>query len=643
MPDRGDTLIAGSIVSLGIACTAFWSGAHLAAFLSGAAFGGRWARSPIAVIHLAQDHHDLGGAWDTNSSLTGSPVLYWVCTGFTLTLAAGVIVTAMLVWMRPTVGINRSKRLGLVPESRMATKAEMAPLLLKKPVDGRFSFGRVMGNIVATEDPDTQTARQIRNRKKTRVGDRTSVMVFGASRSGKTSNIVPGVLEWDHPAIISSVKADLMQDTLARRRQIGEVFLFDPFDVAPAVQGVTRVAWSPISCANTISGAIDAAQTLADAASAKDTTNAGYWTDRAVNLLWPILFTASIDNRSMRDVLRWLALQDGADPDSSEVMRILARAMAEGGSIGLQAALAYSAFEGWTKLDTKPRSEQNSTSQSLVSCWSDPYAAASSDPALVQIDMAKILSGRNTLYIVQPLGRGTQFAPLFGGLFGDLIRDQTYRIAQAAGGRARIGPVLALLDEAGNTPLRWLPQVASTCAGIGVQLVTIWQDRSQIESIYGVDTQSILNNHQTKLFFAGQSDQVTMDYASMLCGEEEVTSTSASADLNLGSGRRSESAAPVTKRLVPADLIRLMPTGTALLIHNTLPPVHLDGRRVSEEPQLHARERGEGPLPVPLVIDPQIEAAFGAGRADLPDRVVAYMASTQASSDTSFGAIADSW
>ena len=42
-----------------------------------------------------------------------------------------------------------------------------------------------------------------------------------------------------------------------------------------------------------------------------------------------------------------------------------------------------------------------------------------------------------------------------------------------------------MLDEAGNTPLRRLPEYASTLSGLGVQLVTIWQSKAQIETLYG--------------------------------------------------------------------------------------------------------------------------------------------------------------
>jgi type IV secretion system protein VirD4 len=42
-----------------------------------------------------------------------------------------------------------------------------------------------------------------------------------------------------------------------------------------------------------------------------------------------------------------------------------------------------------------------------------------------------------------------------------------------------------VVDEAGNMPLAWLPEVAATCAGIGILLVTIWQSKAQLDAAYG--------------------------------------------------------------------------------------------------------------------------------------------------------------
>ncbi|MFV0525053.1 MAG: type IV secretory system conjugative DNA transfer family protein [Acidimicrobiales bacterium] len=597
----GDEMWAGLLVAAGWLVTVWWVAARFAGWVSGAPLGAGWGDTPAGIAGSVAAPGDPGAAWGAPGAI--SPGVYWLVVAAGVGSGLVVVVAVWSWWPGSRAKVLRSRRLGVVPGAAMASRRACAPVRVRGPVEGRFLFGRIPGGFAATEDPGTQSARAVRGRAKSRVGDRTSVMIFGPTRSGKTATVVPGVIEWDLPAVVSSVKADLMLATLERRRQIGEVFLFDPFRVAGQVEGVQRVSWSPISCSSTVPGAIAAAKTLADAASIDDVTSGGFWADRGATLLWPMLFAAAVEDRSMSDVVRWLVTQDGTNPQTSEIRRILTTTVAAGGVVGVQATAALHTFNGWAALDPRPRSDQSSTAQSLVSAWADPYAAASSDPSLPGIDIGRVLAGRNTLYIVQPLGRGDQYAPLFGGLFGDLIRDQTYRVAQAAGGP--IGPLLAVLDEAGNTPLRWLPDVASTCAGIGVQLVTIWQDRAQIDQLYGPAAQSVLNNHATKVFFAGQSDPATLEYASLLCGDEDVTTTSTSADHSAGGGgaRRSVSMQVTSNRLVPVEVLRQIPNGTALLVHGTLPPMHMTGRRVNEErPDPTTR-----PLPPPR--DPSPSAA----------------------------------
>ena len=80
-----------------------------------------------------------------------------------------------------------------------------------------------------------------------------------------------------------------------------------------------------------------------------------------------------------------------------------------------------------------------------------------------------------------------------------------------------------MLDEAANiAPLADLDALASTAAGHGVQLVTVWHDLAQINARYGPRAATVVNNHRAKLFLSGISDPSTLDYASHLIGEEEV-------------------------------------------------------------------------------------------------------------------------
>jgi type IV secretion system protein VirD4 len=174
-------------------------------------------------------------------------------------------------------------------------------------------------------------------------------------------------------------------------------------------------------------------------------------------------------------------------------------------------------------------------------------------------------------------------APVLGGLLGDL-KDQAYQRDIAGVGLDR--PLLMVIDEAGNMPLAWLPEVAATCAGIGILLVTIWQSKAQLDAAYGRLSDSVLTNHLTKVIFSGCSDPATLDYVSRLLGDEEVQHRSLSYDVAGGNGRRSVSESVHREALTPFHLLRQVRPGEAVLIHGTLPPAHLRARQYWSEPDL---------------------------------------------------------
>ena len=618
----GDDIALIAILSVGGLSVATWAGALLASlFSSGAAFRATPAEGFRAMIRLPATAGNPRLAWgpELSPSLPG-PIVYWACTClvFVAVVAVGGFVVARLLSRK--VGSERSDRLGVSPEARLARRRELRPLMLPSPAPGRFVMGKVGRHLVATEDRHSQDSSAQRRRARTRVGDRSAVVVVGPSRCGKTANVTAGVLDWDGPAVLSSVKDDLYNSTVARRKQLGDVFVFDPFGELPADlgPGVQRVGWSPLHASRSISGAQQAASTLLDAGPTEGVTNASYWSTKGQQLLWPMLFAASTADRSMGDIVRWLALQDGSNGQPSEVADLLSTAAQSGdGSIALEAKLALTAFQGFWLLDGRTRSDIFSTAQTVITAWEDPYIAAASAPSVTidgeivdqrTMDLRQLLVGNNTLYLVQPLKSVERFAVVFGGLLGDLLRDQAYEIAKQAG--EPIPATLAVIDEAGNTPLRWLPDVTSTCSGVGIQLVTVWQSLAQMRSIYQAQMGSLLTNHGSKIFFSGLSDRETLEYASFLGGDEEVAQHSTTTNVGAGRDRRSVASSTTSMRLLPGDLLRQVPPGSALLLHGTLPPAHLTGRRPWEDKRLLALGAGHGPVPAAAVRSEQMLEAL---------------------------------
>jgi type IV secretion system protein VirD4 len=249
------------------------------------------------------------------------------------------------------------------------------------------------------------------------------------------------------------------------------------------------------------------------------------------------------------------------------------------------------------EMEERTRSSIYATAQTVVWPWADPGVAASArspkpsgrrpgrQHSQGHVDLGWLLSDANTVYLCSPIEDQRRLAPAFGGLLNDLI-NQAYRHV-AATGKPLDPPLLVVIDEAGNTPLRALPEYVSTLAGIGVLLVTIWQSIAQIEAAYGRQADTILTNHLTKVMYAGLSDPASLRYVDQVLGRAEVDTRSHSASARFGGGSDQYSTTHVP--LAPAHVLRQMRPGDALLVHGTLPPAHVRTRPFYRERHLAER------------------------------------------------------
>jgi type IV secretion system protein VirD4 len=633
----GDEVAAIAVVLASLVLLGLWSGLQLTVLAS----TGRSADVSIGdALHagrrLLDDPGRPGQAWGDGDGppLVLNAYAYWPLTIAALLGWVGVGGVTIRVAFTHRLGSDRRERLGVSTNARLARKRDLEPLIVAHPIEGRLVIGKYKRHLLATENRNAPDAGA--NRSTAREGDRSAVAVIGPARSGKTANVIAGVLDWQGPAILSSVRDDLFTRTVAARQTLGQVFVFDPLrELGELPPGATRVSWSPLARAGDVSGAMEAAAVLQEAAPLEGTTNATYWSKKGEALLWPVLFAAAIGSRNMADVTRWLAVQDGNQMEpgtdgepprlAGEIREILRTAISGGhpdDSIQAQHALAQ--FDGFWELDPRTRSDIYSTAQTLVQPWEDPYFShASSDAAGPTIDLLTLMSGRNTLYVVQPLGSTTRFSVVFGGLLGSLLKDQAYKASHHY--QAPLPDLLAVIDEAGNTPLQWLPSVASTCAGVGVLLVTVWQSYAQIEAIYQRQAAPLVTNHGTKILFAGISDKPTLDYVTSIVGDEEVAQRSSNSDVQLGApGRRSIGEATQHRRLLPADVLRQIAPGQGLLIHGTLPPAHITGQRYWEDVRLARIADGDTQALPPWTLPDDLERAL---RADTmpPTEVLQHM------------------
>ena len=575
------------------------------------------------ATHLPKHLADPSAAWPPDYPTVGltGPVPFWAATIIVWIVIIAVAVTAARLFRGVGVGQQRAARFGAPAWSREATRQDLAPLIVKGPTAGRTIFGTSHGRLLATEDSSQPAGGR---GGLTRQGDRGGVLVVGPARSGKTVIAIGAILEHDWgPVIASSVKTDLLAATITRRRVLDDVAVFDPLDTTG---GYGNIGWSPLTGCHSATGAQGVATGLLAAAPIDGSVkNPDFWTQHAHRLAWVTLYTANLAGKTMRDVVLWTSLghqsakrtigsTGGKDTASAVIAQVLENAQ-ERPEHHDDAELALSVIQGIWNVADETRSGIYASTQALFAPWEDTRIAKNSMLAdTVDLDWLYGGSGRRSLYICMPEHPrdAARFAVVFGGLIGSLT-DQAY--AKRNRTNTILPNLLLILDEAGNTAASWLPALSTTCASVGITLMTFWQSLAQIQHAYGDRTNTLITNHLTKIFFGGISDPMSGETAAKLSGNQEVLTRSTTTDRNTPSGRRSLTENSTTTNLIPADLIRQIQPGDALCIHATLQPIHLHTRRWWKDRGLRKRAQGriKTDLPAPDATVPSKPSSGTAG------------------------------
>ncbi len=572
----------------------------VAGWVSAAVTGGSWSVSPaeavVGAARLVPSGFDPGVAYDQPEGPKWWG--FWVCAivlGVVAGIAAVKIVGAALGrrW-----GLEKRQRLGSSPEAAMAKAKDLAPLHAKLPLRDRFLIGRCGRQLLATENREATGHGRKRGALAHRL-DRGAVMYVGPSRVGKTTAALTGILEWSNgPVVLCSVKDDLLEPTLAHRRRLGEVAVFDPTgDLCAAYaagQGMgcwderLVAGWSPLSRINNIDDAQRAARALCDAAPKAGVEGGDFWAAQAEILLSGLFWVAANhEGESLGSVVSWVL--NGDHPTQTdpfpEPKRLLESLKRRGDLRVREDSIRAEEFlrSVWNK-EPRVLSSVYATAASTVWPWTTNSLRNSASVDSVNLEW--LLSGTNTLYLCAPPQDYHRLTPVYGGLINTLVED-CFRHVNTHG--PINPPLLMVLDEAGNMPLKKLPTYAATVAGLGVQLVTLWQDLAQITMAYQNSANTVINNHLTKVFFPGQSGKDGLEYVAALAGEEEVSSVSQSHQM--GSGPASKSMSTQRIRLLPANVVRMMRPGDAVMFHGTLPPAHISTIPHYSQTRLAQRQR----------------------------------------------------
>ncbi|MGY4954832.1 type IV secretory system conjugative DNA transfer family protein [Streptomyces nigrescens] len=460
-----------------------------------------------------------------------------------LVLIATAVVAAKL-WLR-----FRSSPSGL------ATRRDLEPLLAKqiaaKAIDLRPSLAGKKPKDIAPDDRGVLLGTFKPGRDELRSSWEDVILAIMAPRSGKTSGLaIPAILRAPGPVLLTSNKAarDAYTATVDARAEVGTVWTLDPQQIAHAPQ---TMWWDILADARDLAGARRLAGHFVTAS--VDKSSAGdFWSTAAANTLTAFFLAAAQARRPITDVLAWLA--SPADRTAIDLLQ----------DAGFDAVAAQ--LQGTVAGAVETRDGIFETARQYASCLLDPGIAAWVTPpkSLEKVREFKpeaFATSKDTLYLLSKDGGGSASAIIAAA--ADAVMRTAVAQAERDGGRLDV-PLLAILDEAANVcKIADLPDLYSHLGSRGVIPVTILQSYQQGVRVWGQSgMDSLLSAATIKVIGSGMDDADFADKISRLGGEHDVRTVSVST----GESGKSTSVSMRQERVLPLDVLRAMPKGTAVLM-----------------------------------------------------------------------------
>ncbi|MFD7550586.1 type IV secretory system conjugative DNA transfer family protein [Streptomyces sp. NPDC059816] len=479
----------------------------------------------------------------------------------TLALVTGGFVGSKL-WLRwrgGTSGLATARDLAvLLPKESAAKAIGLRPSLKGTapkdvPPDGR-------GVLLGTLKP---------GRAEVRSSWEDVLLAIMAPRSGKTSGLaIPAILRAPGPVLLTSNKAanDAFTATATARAGVGTVWTLDPQQIAHAPR---EMWWDVLADAHDLAGARRLAGHFVTAS--VDESSAGdFWSTAAANTLTALFLAAANDGRPITDVLAWLA--SPADRTPVDLLH----------DAGLDAVAAQ--LQGTVAGAVETRDGIYETARQYASCLLDPEIAAWVTPPCRSEKVAEFrpeafATSRDTLFLLSKDGGGSASAIIAAA--ADAMMRAAVIQAERDGGRLD-APLLAILDEAANVcKIKDLPDLYSHLGSRGVIPVTILQSYRQGVRVWGESGMDALWSAATvKLIGSGIDDADFADKLSRLVGDHDVRTVSVSTS----ESGKSTSVSMRQERVLPADAIRALPKGSALLLATGIRPALLDLKPWYKEP-----------------------------------------------------------
>ncbi|WP_211122342.1 type IV secretory system conjugative DNA transfer family protein [Streptomyces yatensis] len=481
-------------------------------------------------------------------------------------------IPALLLVTATALGTKLWLRLRPKPGS-LANQRDLGDLLPKKAAAKatglRSSLNEAHPNDVPPDDRGVLLGTLKPGTTEVRSSWEDVLLAIMAPRSGKTSGLaIPAILRAPGPVLLTSNKAanDAYTATLDERAKAGRVWTLDPQQIAHAEQ---TIWWDILADARDLAGARRLAQHFV-AASVDESSAGDFWSTAAANTLTALFLAAAQGACPVTEVTAWLA-----SPADRTPIDLLTDA-------GLDAVAAQ--LHGTVAGAVETRDGIFETARQYASCLLDPRIAdwvtpPPPDSPLREFRPETFATSRDTLFLLSKDGGGSASAIIAAA--ADAVMRAAVLQAERDGGRLD-PPMLAILDEAANVcKIQDLPDLYSHLGSRGVIPITILQSYRQGQRVWGETGMDALWSAATiKLIGSGIDDADFADKLSRLAGDHEVQTLSVSTS---ASGK-SSSVSMRQERVLPADAIRALPKGSALLLATGIRPALLNLKPWYREP-----------------------------------------------------------
>ena len=422
------------------------------------------------------------------------------------------------------------------------------------------------------------------------ISTETPLYVLASTRTGKTTSvIIPIVMEAPGPVITTSSRMDVIEATLAMRRdgfrtsgredyaggspQHGqsEVWIFDPTGICTDPSYAPyAINWDPVAACIDDRRAHNLASAIVGTADLKgDNAN---WAHIATTIVRSLLTAGAVSGKGLDEVYFWSQSMDGIIA-AANILKNCQDNDLRSLATPLQALMDDDQRTRSNKMLSVSTSFEALGIKSIRQ-WLRP------DPGRERFDMRRFLSGKGTVYMLSPLrstqGEAAANEAVFASMFLSEARDMARQMA-AESGFGKLEPPLSLvLDEVANiTPWEGLPQLFTAGSGDGIWSVAVVQARNAARAAFGDGEEKQMWDNSQKLIGPGQSTSEVLQGISELVGEYDDNRSDLSFNGFNGAGLLSSiGIMPRTERrkALPVDSVRRIPMGRFLLVSSNARP-----------------------------------------------------------------------